>query len=272
MTISDFAETPFTHDGKTRPVFTLGSGPAVVILHEIPGFTPDVADFGRRVAERKMTAVIPLLCGEAGRSSSTGYFIREMAKVCVSREFLMFAKNESAPVTDWLRALARRAHAEHGGPGIGAIGMCFSAGLILGMMVDPAIVAPVLSQPSRPLPTTAAARASLGLSPGELAIVKKRVANERIPMLGLRFTADGGCPPDRFKTLRQHFGDNFKAIEIDSGPGNAHGLPSSAHGVLTDQLRDAKGHPTRAALDAVLDMLSTQLLRTSRVESATASN
>src|SRR5207244_3177378 len=119
---------PFTHGGTTRDVYTLGSGPAVVILHEVPGLTPDVAHFGRLVAERKMTAVIPLLCGEAGRPSSTGYFVSEMAKICVSREFMMFAKSESAPITDWLRALARRAHAEHPGPGIGAVGMCFTAG------------------------------------------------------------------------------------------------------------------------------------------------
>ena len=37
-------------------------------------------------------------------------------------------------------------------PGVGAVGMCFTGSFALAMMTEPAVVAPVLSQPSLPLP------------------------------------------------------------------------------------------------------------------------
>ena len=54
-TLQDFTHAPFTYDGKTRDVYRRGTGPGVVIMHEMPGITPRVADFGRRVAEAGMT-------------------------------------------------------------------------------------------------------------------------------------------------------------------------------------------------------------------------
>ena len=55
-------------------------------------------------------------------------------RACVSAEFRAFAANESSPVTHWLRALARLAHEECGGLGVGAIGMCFTGNFALTML------------------------------------------------------------------------------------------------------------------------------------------
>lgn len=76
--------------------------------------------------------------------------LKSMSKLCVSKEFNRFAFREEAPIADWLRALARDAHRSCGGPGVGAIGMCFSGGFALAMMADESVIAPVLSQPSMP--------------------------------------------------------------------------------------------------------------------------
>ena len=73
-----------------------------------------------------------------------------MVKVCIAREFTHWALNQTSPIIGWLRALARNLHHEVGGPGVGAVGMCFSGGFALAMMVDDIMVAPVLSQPSMP--------------------------------------------------------------------------------------------------------------------------
>ena len=73
-----------------------------------------------------------------------------MVKICVAKEFTTLALNQTSPIISWLRALARNLHAEVGGPGVGAVGMCFSGGFALGMMVDDIMIAPVLSQPSLP--------------------------------------------------------------------------------------------------------------------------
>ena len=241
-----------------RTVYTRGRGPGVVIMHEIPGITPQVAAFARRVADDGFRVYLPHLFGVPGKPLSTGYMLAEVARACVSREFAVLAAQRASPITDWLRGLCRRAHAECGGRGVGALGMCLTGNFALALMVDEAVMAPVLSQPSLPFGMTAARRAALHIDPAQLAIVKTRAA-DGCPVLGLRFTADPMCPGERFATLRRELGPHFEAIEIDSSPGNPHGIKRSAHSVLTTDLVDTDGHPTRAALDRVLEFFRQQL-------------
>ncbi len=255
-----FIRGSFTDGGKARETYTLGSGPGVVVIHEIPGITPQVAAFGRRVAGRGMTAVLPVLFGTPGKSDSPGYVAAEIARVCISREFACLAKRRSSPVTAWLRALCRDVHRRCGGPGVGVIGMCATGGFALALMADPSVMAPVLSQPSLPLPFTEAHRAALGISPEELAAAKQR-CREGVTILGLRFTGDRMSPPERFATLREEFGECFEGIEIDSSPGNPYDIPPKAHSVLTMDLVDEPGHPTSVALERVLTMFQSRLLR-----------
>jgi dienelactone hydrolase len=181
----------------------------------------------------------------------------------VSREFACFALRKTRPVTVWLTALARQAHADCGGPGVGAVGMCFTGGFALAMMVDEVVLAPVLSQPSVPFPINKAHRRDLGLSDEDLARVKERCRTEEdLCVLGLRFTGDRLAPPERFQRLREELGDKFIAVELDSSPGNPHGHPRAAHSVLTEHLRDEPGTPTRQALEQVLELFRTKLLPT----------
>ena len=123
MALEGFDSFPFTHAGATRTVHCLGSGPGVVLMHEIPGITPEVERFARRVADEGFRVFLPHLFGTPGKSLSTPYMLGQMARACISREFSVLAKGESSPITDWLRALCRHAHAECGGLGVGAIGM-----------------------------------------------------------------------------------------------------------------------------------------------------
>lgn len=258
MQLEGYRHAPVTLDGVTRPVHRIGEGPAVIVVHEIPGITPKVAEFGRRIADRGMTAVLPELMGTAGKEPSAPYLAAASLRLCISRELAAFATNRTAPVIDWLRALARAEHDRCGGAGVGAVGMCYSGGFALGMMVDPSVVAPVLSQPSLPLGLTRSAKSSLQLSPDDLATVKERV-DGGCPVLGLRFTHDSFVPEERFDTLRRELGDGFIAVELDSSPGNPHGHPGNAHSVLTEHLVDEPGTPTRAALDRVLDFFAERL-------------
>ena len=258
MQLEGFEATSFAHDGVERTVFRRGRGPAVVVMHEIPGITPPVASFARRVADDGFSVWLPVMFGNPGQPLSVPYMLGQIARACVSREFSVLARNASSPITDWLRALCRRAHAECGGPGVGAIGMCITGNFALALMVDEAVMAPVLSQPSLPFPVSAAHRAALHLSPEALAAVKRRVA-AGCPVLGLRFTADPTCPGERFETLRRELGAGFEGIEIDSGAGNPHGITRRAHSAVTTDLVDAEGHPTRQALDRVLALFRERL-------------
>jgi dienelactone hydrolase len=248
MTLEGYREDSFTHAGKTRPVYRRGSGPGVVVMHEIPGMHPGVIAFANRVADAGFTVAMPLLFGTPGKPVSGGYIARELLHVCISREFRLLAARASSPITDWLRGYCRALHAELGGRGVGAIGMCLTGNFALALMVDDAVMAPVLSQPSLPLPFGKKRKAGLHISDSDLAIAKSR----KVPVLGLRFTEDGACPKERFDHLRAEFDGLFEAIEIDSAEGNPHGITRDAHSVLTLQFVNRDGHPTKAALDRVL--------------------
>lgn len=258
IAVAGFTDTSFTHEGATRTVYRRGSGPAVVVMHEIPGITPPVAAFATRVADEGFSVFMPHMFGTPNKPLSAPYALRQMARACISKEFSVLAARGSSPITDWLRALCRHAHAEIGGKGVGAIGMCLTGNFALALMVDPVVMAPVLSQPSLPFALTPALRAGLHLSDEDLATVKKRVA-EGCPVLGMRFTADPAVPKARFDHLRAEFGAGFEAIEIDSSRGNRHGIPMTAHSVVTNDLVDQEGHPTRAALDRVLGFFKERL-------------
>ena len=251
--LETFERTTFTAEGKTRTVFRKGTGPAVLVIAEIPGITPKVLEFAQRVVDIGCTAVLPHLFGEPGERSS---ILRSIVPACVSREFATWAAGSTSPVVSWLRALAADEHARCGGPGVGAVGMCFTGGFALAMAADERIVAPVLSQPSLPFPLTAKHKASIDCSPADLAIVKQRCASEGLQVLGLRFEGDRMSPPERFEFLRRELGDGFVAVELPDE--SAAGKP--AHSVLTEHLVDEPGQPTRQALDQVLDLFRTKLL------------
>ena len=256
--LTDFTREPFTADGKTKDIYRLGSGPAVIVISEIPGITPKVAGVARKVADKGCTAVMPHLFGEPGRDITTGYTLKTLTKVCISSEFTKLATKQSGAITTWLRALARAEHERCGGPGVGVVGMCFTGGFALGMMVDAPVVAPVLSQPSVPFPIGSRRKADLGISDAELATVKQKVAAGGC-VLGLRFTGDPMAPGDRFETLRRELGEGFIGVELDSSAGNPHNHPKAAHSVLTEHLVDQLGTPTREALDKVLDFFAQRL-------------
>jgi dienelactone hydrolase len=256
--IEGFDETLFSHDGQTRDVYRRGKGPAVVVIHEIPGILPEVIRFAARVADAGFSVFMPNLFGTPGRPFSMPYAMSELGKCCVSKEFRVLASREASPITEWLRALARFASEETHGGGVGAIGMCLTGNFALAMTMDEVVMAPVLSQPSLPFPIGSTRRRALHLSDEGLVNLKRR-ANEGLKVLGLRFTLDPSCPAERFDRLREEIGSSFEAIEIDSAPGNPYGIPKSAHSVVTKDLVDEKGHPTREALDRVIAFFKERL-------------
>jgi len=217
----------------------------VIVIHEIPGITPKVAEFADEVVDAGFTVVLPSLVGTPGRGISAGYGIASMVKLCVAREFTNWAIGRTSPIIGWLRALARSLHLEAGGPGVGAVGMCFSGGFALGMMVDDIMVAPVLAQPSLPFAVGSAARkADLNLSPDDRLAVAQRAA-DGCEVLGLRFTGDA-LVGTRFDSLRELLGDAFIAVELPS----AH---KRDHSVLTE-------HRDPASVDRVIAFLRAKLL------------
>jgi dienelactone hydrolase len=251
--LAAYEKTTFDDGRWTRTVYKRGSGPAVIIIHEMPGLHPGVVAFADRVAAAGMTVYCPNLFGEAGRPAGHPLGMATMiGGICIRREFNVWAADKSSPIVEWLRALARKAHADCGGTGVGAVGMCFTGGFALAMMTEPSVVAPVLSQPSLPLFTEKNPKraAGIGASGAEIACAKRRFDEEDLSMIGLRFFDDPFVPDARFAALKQEFGDKFEAIEIDPKDA-APGPLKHAHSVLTVNLADHG--PTKAAETRVIE-------------------
>ena len=243
MHIAGWDQSSFTHEGVRHPTWRKGTGPVVIVVHEIPGVTPKVIEFAERVVNEGFTVVMPLLVGEVGRGPSGAYIAQSMAKICISREFTTMAMRKTSPIISWLRALAQQLHAEVGGIGVGAVGMCFSGGFALGMMVDDIMVAPVLSQPSLPFAIGGSRGADLNLSESDQARVAER-AQAGCQVLGLRYTGDK-LVGTRFATLRKLLGEAFIAVEFAS-------TSKQDHSVLTEQIQPE-------AIERVLQFLHDKL-------------
>jgi dienelactone hydrolase len=246
--LADYQRFDFTDGPYTRPVYRRGSGPAVIVIHEMPGLHPQVVRFADRLAAAGMTVFCPSLFGKPGRPADHPLSALTMiGGICIRREFNVWATDKSSPIVEWLRALARKAHVECGGRGVGAVGMCFTGNFALAMMTEPAVVAPVVSQPSLPLGAKRAA--GIGVSPAEVACARRRFAEEDLSMIGLRFHGDPFVPQARFDTFKREFDDRFEAIELDPKDA-APGPLKHAHSVLTLNL--AEDGPTKAAEQRVI--------------------
>lgn len=257
--LSGWSVAPFTGGGYTHDVYRKGAGPGVVLIPEIPGIHPGVLALGNHLVDNGFTVAIPSLFGEPGRPATPGYIAATIARACVAREFAAFATNKQRPVSLFLRALARDLNASTPGKGVGVIGQCFTGGFALAVAVDDHVLAPVLSQPSVPLPLGAARRRDPGLSEAELGTVADRCASDGLCAMGLRFSEDKTAPSERFATLKRRLGDAFEVVEIDSRPGNEGGFGKMAHSVLTDEVREVDGQPAYEARKRVVRFLTERL-------------
>lgn len=201
---------------------------------------------------------MPHLFGQVGRETNEARRLVELARLCVNREFHVLLENGSSPIVDWLRALAGHAMAEVGGRGVGAVGMCVTGNFALTMTLDPWLLAPVMAHPSFPLPLTHAKAAAVHATPQTLANARRRISEEGLKVLGVRFEGDVlFCRAARFATLRRELGDGFEAIEVPGESAAPHLEPP--HSVLTIGLVDREGEPTRQAVERVLAFLSERL-------------
>jgi dienelactone hydrolase len=254
MAIEDYEAFVFDHGGISHRVYRRGSGPAVLLMHELPGMTPACITLGDAIAESGFTTYMPLLFGEPGDDHAFLYG----AQICLSREIYAFAEKGGSPITTWLRALGQKMHADCPAPGIGVIGLCLTGNFAISLMASPDVLAPVASEPALPFGIGDAAHAALAVTDADLAQAVTR-SKSGVPFVCLQFSNDALSPKARFENLRNAFGSAFRGTEIDSSPGNAFGISTKAHSVLTGDFVDSPDHPTRLALDSVLAFLQKQL-------------
>ena len=266
--LDDFRRRTVTLNDETRTVYTAGRGAAVIVMAEMPGISPHVARFARWVRDAGFAVYMPSLFGRDGAYPHAQAGLAVLKRACVSAEFRALDANVSSPVTRWLRALARLAHGECGGPGVGAIGMCFTGNFALSMMLEPSMIAPVLCQPSLPL----SAPDAIHIAPDEVASVRSRLERENLTVRGYRFDGDRHCTAERFEAYARVLGERFEATVIPSSAAHPKPPPffeqivGGAHSVVTAHLVDAAGEPTRAARDEILRFFTERLRGGHRAE------
>lgn len=246
MAPGDFDVFEFSYADATRPVFTRGSGPAVIVCHEIAGLSPTSLRFARRIADVGFTVFAPALFGKPGRAAP----LRGLASVCLSREFTTLRLGRTSPVSDWIRALAPVAEDRAGVSGVAAIGMCVTGGIVIPVLLSPSVRAVVASQPSLPAAppwSSRRRREDLGMSKKDL----EDVQDTGRPVLALRFTRDFICPKERVDRIDDAF----------PGPASPE-LPSTKrgdHSVLTYPPVEDPSHPSNVAFELVVDFLQEHL-------------
>lgn len=259
--LDDFCVRQITLIGESKTVYVSGSGPAVIVMAEMPGISPHVARFARWVRDAGFTVYMPSLFGVDGAVPTAESGGKVFQRACVSAEFRAFAGNGASPVTNWLRALSRKAHESCGGPGVGAIGMCFTGNFALSMMLEPAMLAPVLSQPSLPLDKPDAVESS----DDELRAVRERLDRDDLTVLAYRFEGDQICRAARFAAYQAALGDRFTARTLPDHAANSDVSPFFSkhvpfpHSVVTQHLIDQQNEPTIAARDEILGFFKYRL-------------
>ena len=83
--LEGFTELTFSHGGIRHQVFRAWTGPAVILVHEVPGIHPGVLDLGRRLIDRGFTVYLPSMFGRPGGKAGENHEVhREGAAVPAS--------------------------------------------------------------------------------------------------------------------------------------------------------------------------------------------
>jgi len=236
-------------DFNGRRVFVVSTergGPPVILLHELPGMTPQCFYLARLLAARGYSVYMPLMVGSPGKTSTNVNAL----KVLVGGGFYA-ERDETSPIIKSLRALRDEIHSRHPSQKMGVIGMCMSGNLPPAFLDRPYVNAVVMSQPA--LPTFGKGKETrIALSQGDI----KAARASNVPILAFRFTTDALSPEPRRMKFIETFGRQitFHALPIDR----------PAHAVLTTELFDAPNHakttgPSAEALKELIGYLGGQL-------------
>lgn len=259
--LSDFQARAICLDGVTRTVHFSGAGPGVIVMAEMPCISPHVVRFARWLRNVGFSVYMPSLFGRDGAVPQAEEGLAIMRRACISAEFHALAGQGASPVTAWLRALARLALTECGPPGVGAVGMCFTGNFALSMMLEPAMLASVLAQPSLPLDDPSAVESSAE----ELAAVRARLERDDLTVIAYRFEGDRHCRAERFAAYQAALGPRFIGKALPDSAANLDPPPffrqvvGCPHSVFTAHFIDAEGEATVRARDEVVAFLRLRL-------------
>jgi len=228
----------------SHDVYSRGCGPVVVIIQELPGIGSETLRLADSFVDQGFSVILPHLFGPLGKTSMLGNLARVF---CMRREFALFSKNRCSPVVDWLKALCRHQKDKRDVGGVGVIGMCLTGNFAISLMADESVLAAVASQPSMPVHDQNA----IHMSEEEVRQISARL-EEHGPMLAYRIAGDKICRAEKFTALDGTFNKSAERMTLKT-------LPGKGHSVLTLDFVNEAGHPTRKALDEILEYFTQKL-------------
>ena len=232
--------TAISHD-----IYRRGSGAPVVLLQELPGIGQETLSLADELVSAGYQVVMPHLFGPLGKTSIGGNLIRVM---CLRKEFRLMSRDRSSPIADWIRLLCRQVRDQSGSKGVGVIGMCLTGNFAIQLIGDDSVLAAVASQPAMPFFNQGA----LHMSPVDVDR-SRNALDSKGPMRILRFEGDPLCTKEKSDCIHRTFNnDGIQRVEEIT-------LPGKGHSVLTLDFVDEAGHPTRGALDNVIQYFDRKL-------------
>lgn len=247
--IEGFEKRQFSSDAmggeaKEFDIYEKGDGPIIVILQELPGIDADTVKFANKIVDAGFRVVMPHLFGPLGKFA----IVRNIARLfCVRREINIFARKQTSPIVEWLKALCQDARQRYGVDGVGVIGMCLTGNFAISLMADESVLASVASQPSLPM----FSQSSLHMSNQDVSDISTRL-DEHGPMLAYRFKGDKLCTAAKFEAIDATFNKDKERIKLTHVPGNQHAM-------LTAHFINGEDSPTQEALDEIINYFSAKL-------------
>lgn len=247
--ISAYTKGEFTANssqGKSivHDVYERGEGKVCVIIQELPGIGLETLRLADTFVERGYKVVLPHLFGPIGKTSVAGNLFRVF---CMRKEFSVFSKNKTSPIVDWMKALCKKVKEDNGVNGVAVIGMCLTGNFAISLMAEDAVLAGFASQPAMPFQTQNA----LHMSEDDVTKIKTKL-DAVGPMHCGRFEKDKLCAAQKFDLIKRKFNDGKERIVL-------HELPGKGHSILTLDFVDDAGHPTKQALEEVMQYFDMQL-------------
>ena len=256
--IEGFTCSKVTAAGMTYRLYqSQRSGPAVLLLHELPGLYKEDVELGRRIAQSGFTVYMPLFFGKPNGKESQFIWPLFSETVLPGTPFPAFRSGHTSRVARWLNELLPSIHQKCGGKGVGVIGMCLTGSLPLALTGSGDVRAVVLCQPSQPnIP-----HSGLDVSENDI----KAVKDHKVDILALKFSSDHISPDARWKTLRSKFsgdsypGNHYHELIIRSGDSSPY--HAGAHSIFGAHFDDVKGDhpPTHEALQRALGFLDNRI-------------
>jgi dienelactone hydrolase len=277
--LQDLGFTHFQHSAMVGPtgqqwlvthrVFQGGSGPSLLLMHELPGLSAACTAFALRLIARGFQVFMPQMIGPLLQDQAAG----NLAKMCISREFGYLRSGTDTPVTAWLRDLARRVANEQQ-TRVGAIGMCLTGAFVI-LLIEPAVHAAVASQPGIPFNPLYLQSGKFGRGDWERQLnVSDAVLDEAVSavksrnkaVLIQRFAEDRICPAARVQRLADAFGPNAQAwASIPTSPRRPpsrmppHAVLTTEYDVVHQRADVPPDDPTELALQSVVRFFSKHL-------------